>query len=291
MKHYVKEVGLVILLLMLQTSTLSHVHANSGFTVESTSLQIYRDGLVKIKQTLNVEEVYPQIIVPLLSSSIENLIVIDQNQKIVDYEINNFNLTIFTLGSTQIFIEYDTIALTNKEAEIWSINLENQHDILVCLPKNSTVVYLSEMPSAIDTQDSIITFMLHPNQWEISYLLPPSSIDETTDGQTNQNMIPIEYFATALGAVILTIMVLFYFKKKRKLNIKKIFKDYPQLSKEDKAVIQFLSKNDDSAFEAEIRETFPDLPRTSLWRLVRRLERMEIVEIKKIGLENQVKLK
>ena len=291
MKHYVKEVGLVILLLILQTSTLSQVHANSGFTVESASLQIYRDGLASVKQTLTVEEFYPQIIVPLLSSSIENLIVIDQNQKIVDYEINNFNLTIFTLGSTQIFIEYDTIALTNKEAEIWSINLENQHDILVCLPKNSTVVYLSEMPSAIDTQDSIITFMLHPNQWEISYLLPPSSIDETTDGQTNQNMIPIEYFATALGAVILTIMVLFYFKKKRKLNIKKIFKDYPQLSKEDKAVVQFLAKNDDRAFEAEIRETFPDLPRTSLWRLVRRLERMEIVEIKKIGLENQVKLK
>ena len=291
MKHYVKEVGLVILLLVLQTSTLSHVHANSGFTFESASLQIYRDGLVNIQQTLNVEELYPQIIVPLLSSSIENLIVIDQNQKIVDYEINNFNLTIFTLGSTQISIEYDTIALTNKDAKVWSINLENQHDILVCLPKNSTVVYLSEMPSAIDTQDSIITFMLHPNQWEISYLLPPSSIDETTDGQTNQNMIPIEYFATALGAVILTIMVLFYFKKKRKLNIKKIFKDYPQLSKEDKAVVQFLAKNDDRAFEAEIRETFPDLPRTSLWRLVRRLERMEIVGIKKIGLENQVKLK
>ena len=291
MKHYVNEVGLVILFLILQTSTFLNVYATSGFTIESTSLQIYRDGLVNVKQTLNIEEFYPQIIVTLISSSIENLIVIDQNQKIVDYELNNFNLTIFTLGATQISIDYDTMALTNKEAEIWSTNFEIQYEILVSLPKNSTVVYLSEMPDAIDTQDNVITFTLHPNQWEISYLLSPSSIDETTNGQTSQNMIPIEYFIAVLGTIIITIIFLFYFKKRRKPNIKKIFRDYPQLSKEDEAVIQFLAKNDGHAFEAEIRETFPDMPRTSLWRLTRRLERLEIVEIKKIGLENQVKLK
>ncbi len=291
MKHYVSEVGLVILLLILQTSTFLNVYATSGFTIESTSLQIYRDGLANVKQTLNIEEFYPQIIVTLISSSIENLIVIDQNQKIVDYELNNFNLTIFSLGATQISIDYDTMALTNKEAEIWSTNFEIQYEILVSLPKNSTVVYLSEMPDAIDTQNNVITFTLHPNQWEISYLLSPSSIDETTNGKTSQNMIPVEYFMVALGTIIMTIIFLFYFKKSRKPNIKKIFRDYPQLSKEDKAVLHFLAKNDGHAFEAEIRETFPDMPRTSLWRLTRRLERLEIVEIKKIGLENQVKLK
>ena len=291
MKHYVREAALIFLLLVLQTSTLSFVQANSGFTVESTNLQIYRDGLVYIKQIINVEEFYPQISVPLLSSSVENLIIIDQNQKAVDYEINDFNITIFTLGSTKISIDYDTIALTNKDAEIWSINLENSYNTLVRLPKNSTVVYLNEMPSTIDTQDNVITFTLQPNQWEISYLLPPSSIGDTTDGGTNQNMLPIDHFIALLGAIILSIIALFCFKRKRNPNIKKIFKDFPQLSKEDKAVIHFLAQNEGSAFEAEIRETFPDLPRTSLWRLVRRLERMEIVRIKKIGLENQVKLK
>lgn len=291
MKHYVSEVGLVILLLILQTSTFLNVYANSGFTIESTSLQIYRDGLVNVKQKLNIEDFYPQITVTLISSSVENLIVIDQNQKIVDYELNSFNLTIFTLGATQISIDYDTIALTNKEAEIWSTNFEIQYDVLVSLPKNSTVVFLSEMPDAIDTQDNVITFTLHPNQWEISYLLSPSSIDETTNEQTSQNMIPIEYFIAVLGTIIITIIFLFNFKKSRKPNIKKIFRDYPQLSKDDKEVIQFLAKNDGHAFEAEIRVTFPDMPRTSLWRLTRRLERLEIVEIKKIGLENQVKLK
>ena len=63
------------------------------------------------------------------------------------------------------------------------------------------------------------------------------------------------------------------------------------LVKEDIAVIEFLAEKDGKAFEAEIRERFPDMPRTSLWRLVRRLEGLELVEIKRIGLENQVQLK
>lgn len=291
MKHYSRKARLTILFLILQALTISCGFTQQEFSVESTSLQIYRDGLVSIKQTLNVEELYPQIIIPVLGSSIENMIVLDQNQKAVDYEINNLNLTIYSLGASQISIEYETFALTNKEAEIWSIIIENQYDAKVSLPKNSTVVYLSEMPNAIDTQENIITFTLYPNQWEINYLLSPSSTDDTDNGQTDQNLIPIEYFIAILGSMILIIILIFFFRKKRKPNIKKIFKAYPQLSKEDKVVIQFLAENEGRAFEAEIREKFPDLPRTSLWRLVRRLERMEIVEVNKIGLENQVKLK
>jgi len=290
MKHYGLKAALVIILLILPALAISCVFAQQGFSVESSSLQIYRDGLATQKQTLNVEELYPQIIVPLLSSSIENLIVLDQNQKVVDYEINDLNLTIFSLGATQISIEYETFALTNKEAEVWSIIIENQYDTAVSLPKNSTVVYLSDMPSAIDTQENVITLTLYPNQWEINYLLYPSSTDDPNNGQTDPKLSLIEYFIVALGIVILIIILLF-FMKKRKPNVKKIFKANPQLSKEDKAVIQFLAENEGRAFEAEIREKFPDLPRTSLWRLVRRLERMEIVEVNKIGLENQVKLK
>jgi uncharacterized membrane protein len=66
---------------------------------------------------------------------------------------------------------------------------------------------------------------------------------------------------------------------------------HPDLVREDIAVIELLVEKDGKAFEAEIRERFPDMPQTSLWRLVRRLEGLELVEIKRIGLENQVQLK
>ena len=133
MKSYVVKVALVIIFITLQASAISSTFAQQGFSVETTSLQIYRDGLATIKQTLNVEELHPQITVPFFFPSIENIIVLDQNQKVVDYEINEQNLTVFSLGATQISIEYETFALTNKDAEVWSIIIENQYDISIGL--------------------------------------------------------------------------------------------------------------------------------------------------------------
>ena len=97
--------------------------------------------------------------------------------------------------------------------------------------------------------------------------------------------------ATIVAVAIIGVLLAFVLVRRRKPNITKIVKANPQLMKEDIEVIEFLVERNGKAFEAEIREKFPDMPRTSLWRLVRRLERLEIVEVKKIGLENQVQLK
>lgn len=87
------------------------------------------------------------------------------------------------------------------------------------------------------------------------------------------------------------VVVVFFLLKKRKPNAEKIVKLHPQLNKEEQDVIQFLAENEGKAFESQIRERFPEIPRTSLWRLVRRLEKLDIIKVKKIGLENQVELK
>ena len=116
--------------------------------------------------------------------------------------------------------------------------------------------------------------------------------DETKDKEAPWTTIPIEYLIAAIVAVTAVVLsALLIVRRRRGPNVEKILKAHPQLKKEDKEVIEFLAEKDGKAFEAEIRERFPDMPRTSLWRLVRRLERLEIVEVKKIGLENQVELK
>ena len=90
--------------------------------------------------------------------------------------------------------------------------------------------------------------------------------------------------------ILVSLFVIFIFKR-RQPNIKKIIKTNPQLRQDEIDVIEFIHQEGNKAFESQIRERFPDLPRTSLWRLIRRLEKNEIVKIKKIGLENQVELK
>jgi uncharacterized membrane protein len=289
--YHTKSIPIILFLLTLSLPTVANVYAESQFEVEAMDLTVYRDGLVHVKQTLTVNEVYPEILLTLFSSSIENIIVLDENQTSVDYELNGVNLIVFTLGASRIVLEYDTAALTMKEAEVWTLVLDNPYNLTVFLPKNSTVIYLSQMPKAIETEGAGITMSLYPGPWEISYVVPLLPQDEQ-QGNDGPSPFPNEYLYIAIAAtaaVALSAFVILW--RRKKPSVEKLVKANPQLMKEDQDVLDYLVEKGGKAFEAEIRERFPDMPRTSLWRLVRRLERLEIVEVKKIGLENQVALK
>lgn len=283
--------AVMAILTLISFAALTTVTAQYPFEIESIDLAVYRDGLVHITQTLTVDELAPDATLPLLSTSVENLIVLDENQTAVDYEINGGNLTVFTLGAERALVEYDTVSLTRKEAEVWTLIADNPYNLTVFLPQNATVIYLSQMPTAIDTSGTGIKLSLYPGQWEISYVLPLLPEDGTEDGAPLTG-IPIEYLIAAIVAVsVVVLSALLIARRRRGPNVEKTIKAHPELKKEDTEVIEFLAEKGGKAFEAEIRERFPDMPRTSLWRLVRRLERLEIVEVKRIGLENQVELK
>jgi len=361
----------------------------TGFQVESTALQIYRDGLVRVTQTLVVNETVPAVTLPLFASSADNFIVLDENQTVLDYKIDGVNLTIFTLGTTSVLLQYDTHSLTRKDFDVWSLIVDTPYNITVLLPEESTVIYLSEMPTSIDTEGNKIALSLFPSQWEISYIFPLVSpaefqvsdlevtpldvevggevtvsvritnlggqsgsytlfllINQTTEDTrtvtlekgestttefkvTKQtpgtynveiaglvseftvreatsngapsngtpsngapaNPIPVEYLGAVAVAVAAVLSAMFVLVRRRGYDVEKIFKEHPHLMQEEKDVIRFLTGKDGKAFESQIREKFPDIPRTSLWRLVKRLEKLEIIKVKKIGLENQVELK
>jgi uncharacterized membrane protein len=289
MKSDGKHAGAIALFVILSISILTATAAGqSTFEVETTTVEVYRDGLAHITQTVTVDSLLPEIDLPLLTSSIENLVILDENQLTVDYQLNVENLTVFTLGASHISVEYDTVALTNKEAEVWTLIITHPYNLTVSLPKNSTIVYLNQVPTTIDTSGDALSLSLFPGQWELSYIVPLQQEDSTSGAW----VIPVEYLIVSIVAIALLVLAAFLVvRRRRKINAKKILNSHPDLMKEDKMVIEFLAEKEGKAFEAEIRQRFPDMPRTSLWRLIRRLESLEIVEIKRIGLENQVQLK
>ena len=368
-------VFIAVTLLLNITATVAQ---ETDYQVESTDIQIYRDGLAHVTQIVSVDETIAAIFLPLLGSTASNYIVLDENQTVLDYEDpEGNNLTILTLGATTVSLQYDTHSLTSKAGEVWTINFDTPYNLTVQLPDESTVVYLSETPTEIDMENNRLT--LFPSQWEINYVIPlnppadfqisdltvtPAEVkageevtisvkvtniggqsdsytvslmvnqtteqtktvtlpagastitqfkitkqtlgtysievegltDELTvskapNGSGTSDGFPVEYITAVLVAVVAIIVVVFFLLKKRKPNAETIMKLHPQLNKEEKDVIQFLAENEGKAFESQIRERFPEIPRTSLWRLVRRLEKLEIIKVKKIGLENQVELK
>ena len=344
------------------------------FQVEFTVLTVYRDGLVEVTQTVVVNETYPSVTLPLLATSVENIIVVDENQTPFEYEITGSYLTVFSLGAKIVELEYDTTTLTLKEAELWTLVVDTPYNLTVFLPEGSIIMYLSDVPTSIDTEDNKIIFSLFPGSWEISYELPilspadfrvsdlkitPAEVEagekvtisaivanmgeetglytvslkinevvedsrtvmlggeESTTVEyrvTRENLgtyvvridgligefivkvkpsqpFPYEYIAIASIMVAAAVFVPFVLLRRRRPTAERLVKTHPYLRQEDKDVIQFLTEKGGKAFEAEIRGRFPDMPRTSLWRLVKRLEKMEIVKVRRIGLENQVELR
>jgi uncharacterized membrane protein len=293
--HYAVRFFLV-LLAVLVASNLAVASGQTTFEIQSTNLTLYRDGLVHCEQEISLDDYLADVSLLLASESPQNLLLLDENLTAVDYKIVGNNLTAYTLGAKSLSVEYDTIQLTQKEAEVWTLITDFQYNMTVFLPQNSTIVDLSGIPLAIETRENTIILSLAAGNWEISYILPiispaiststPNALEQDTSGLGIELIVLI-----LIVAGIIAVSGVVVFIRKRGPRVGKILKENPQLGKEDQEVIQFLIQKEGKAFEAELREKFPNMPRTSLWRLVRRLERLDIVEIKKIGLENQVQLK
>ncbi len=108
-----------------------------------------------------------------------------------------------------------------------------------------------------------------------------------------------------LGAIVIASIVIFGFffvrsrrriqvvevkKKKRRIDSERIFLVHKDLLPEEKQAIQFLAENNGEAFEAELFD-YLKLPRTTTWRLAKRLEGMGIIERTKFRRQNLVRIK
>ena len=70
---------------------------------------------------------------------------------------------------------------------------------------------------------------------------------------------------------------------------KKRFNEQPQLRHDDLDVLKFIEESGGKALELNIRKKFI-IPKTSSWRLVKRLERLGYVKVTKVGVQNEIEL-
>ncbi len=76
----------------------------------------------------------------------------------------------------------------------------------------------------------------------------------------------------------------------KSFDTESIFVLRPEMREDDKEIIKFISENGGKAFESELRKKFLQ-PRTTMWRAVKRLERLGVIEIDKKDMQNLVRLK
>lgn len=76
----------------------------------------------------------------------------------------------------------------------------------------------------------------------------------------------------------------------REIDLDKIFWHHQDLRLDDKEVIRFIAESGGEAFASEIRDRF-DIPRSSAWRLIRRLVSSGIAEETKVGNQSLVRIR
>ena len=145
-----------------------------GFIIESAEVTLYRDGYAHVSLRIQVNETLPEVTVPLLSNVTENLLILDVNNNSLDYEIQGRNITIYTLGATEVSLEYDTPELLSYDSGVWTFKANLKHGWTINLPRRAEIIYISDAPDAIDTRDDRVVLSLPPGAWEISYTIPPA---------------------------------------------------------------------------------------------------------------------
>jgi len=267
-------------------------------------LIIYPDGSTHISAEIDVDPFVTDYELNLFGSTIDNLVVVGDNEFLLDTDIIHDSVLIQTFGSSIISIEYDIHDLVSKQGKLWTFSLDSPSNFTLLLPQNSAIVGMTNLPINMEIINDQNKLTLPSGKTEIDYLFSNTISNPIPDTETETN-----YFSYAIiGGVIVIVLIgaVIIIRTKQKnlkpvshnpiieknniLDIETIFKLKPDLREDDKELVKFIFNNGGKALESELRKKFLQ-PRTTMWRAVKRLEREGVIEIEKKDLQNLVKLR
>lgn len=296
--------GLIIAIIVMPIQT-------SFSSTRTLELIIYSDGSTHVSRQIDVDPLEPDFELDLFGQSIDNFVAIGDTGFLLSEEIIGNKAIIDKFGSTSITIDYDVHDLISKEGRVWTFSFNSPSDYTLLMPKNSVIVGMSGLPTNMELVDDQPKLELGAGLSEINYIF--SSIN-TTNNLPISNDSSFSYTTAAVigGSIIAAITgaVILLKRKQPKSSVltthtehipekqsettsvdtETIFSFRPEMREDDKEIIKFISNNGGQALESELRKKFLQ-PRTTMWRAVKRLERLGVIEIDKKDLQNLVKLK
>ncbi len=283
-------------LLLIAASQLTPLAlASNPVTSETLTLTVYLDGFVHVNHELTVNQTFPSINTTLLGETHDELLIVDEQNLPLSYTLTDSEAVIDSLGASQIAISYFTSDLTSKTGKYWTLTAEAPTNTTVTLPETASIISLNNVPELIETSNGQVYLVMPSGTIEISYIAEHNLNQQTQNIETWQ-LITLASFPI-IAAAALTLWLL---KRKtqtpkpkqpaNEVDVDKLFEKEKHLRPEEVQVIQFLTEKHGTAFEAELYEKL-NLPRTTTWRLLKRLEKMEIVNIQKSRRQNIVSIR
>ena len=291
--------GLIVVALTMPMQT-------SFSSTRTLDLIIQSDGSTHISSHIDVDS--SDFELSLFGSSIDNFIAIGESGSLLSVDIVRDKAIVDTLGSSSITVDYDIHDLISKEGRVWTFSFDSPSDYSLLMLKTSVIIGMSVLPNNMEQIDEQIKLELSSGPAQIDYIF--GTIEPTISINQPESSFNFMTVGLIIGPIITaSIIAAILIKKKqskysqihviessekqsefKSLDTETIFNLRPGMRQDDKEIVRFISENGGQVFESDLRKKFLQ-PRTTMWRAVKRLERLEVVEIFKKDLQNMVKLR
>lgn len=253
---------------------------------------------------------YAQIVLTTAEQTINDVkalnITVASAENMLQQAWNNFNLGSYTEAETLANQAKDAAIQTNQtaaqalaarnaaETEIERAEGEGR---TLGLDEAESLLAQSENAYAEGNYSQALTLALESQSKAQQSAYPSASPASVSSSQLGvweiAGIAVLVAAATLAGFIVFKLrqksMVLRQAKKKKTLDVERILRRN-DLRREEKEAVRIMVENNGEVLEAELYAKL-NLPRTTTWRLVRRLEKMGVVEVTKNRRDNVVRLK
>ena len=139
-------------------------------------LIIYPDGTTHVSTEIDIDPLLTDYELNLFGNTIDNLVVIGDDEFLLDTVVIDDFALIQTFGSSIISIEYDIHNLVSKQGRLWTFSLNSPADFTLLLPKNSAIVGMTNLPINMEIINEQNQLTLSSGQTEIDYFFSSNSI-------------------------------------------------------------------------------------------------------------------
>ena len=280
---------IILFLLYIVICSPSCVTSEDPGTIEDLTLTVYFDGFVLVNYELRVKPSNPTVNVTIIGQTVEDILVVDEKGLPLDYSLVTGVITVYSLGAERIEITYFTQDLTSKIGRYWTLQVEVPINTTVVLPSEASIIDLNVVPEMIESLDSQVVIVVPSGFVDVTYVARK---------RLAQTFPHYEVLVIIVASIVVGGAIIYRFRKKPQpqeeeepeMDLEKLFREHQDLRPEERQAIELLAENHGRAFEAEMYEKL-QIPRTTTWRMIKRLEKMKIIKITKSRRQNLVSIR
>jgi len=272
-----------LLLALVLISALPHL-VSEAQQVAETIIEIDPNGFPHVTVVVNVSEGVNEVQLPVAPLAITLTVVVGGTEAASIFDPETRRLIFVAEKSGVAVVSYVADVSISNESVI-SFDVETNVSVKLVIPPGVILLIPPSDVESIYASNGNITIVFRgPQRIEYIVMSPPPQTPKQSEATTPQPGAQQLYYimvAAAALAIVLAVALLLH-SRSRKLPSE-------ELDDIDRAIIKALEKRGGSAMQSELQKELA-IPKTTLWRHVRKLERTGILRVEKVGQQNRLVL-